>query len=300
MQPCSKAGLPPLKTLNAFNTSLEGRPLTVIAGYLGAGKTTLINRMLAEAEQPFAVIVNDLGALAVDEALIAGQQGATLSLTNGCACCQISADLAAQLARLRQEKFSALVFEASGVAKASRLATLTSQAEGYALAKVVTLVDGQDVPRLLADTYLSPLIKEQIAAADWVLQTKRPEGLHPSLASLSTKVGQLPSSGPLPAALAPAYRLDQSGRLEAGIKAPLFQHRVIFPKPDLAPGVLQTFITDHPEIERVKGWLVSPTDAVFVQATRAHFQAQAGAGAQGQGLQFIWRGDSELDFSALT
>ena len=105
--------------------------------------------MLADAVQPFAVIVNDLGALAVDEALIAGQRGTTLSLTNGCACCQISADLAAQLARLRQDDFSALVFEASGVAKASRLATLTSQAEGYALAKVVTLVDGLDAPRLL-------------------------------------------------------------------------------------------------------------------------------------------------------
>ena len=272
----------------------------MIAGYLGAGKTTLINRMLAEAVQPFAVIVNDLGALAVDEALIAGQQGTTLSLTNGCACCQISADLAAQLARLRQDDFSALVFEASGVAKASRLATLTSQAEGYALAKVVTLVDGIDAPRLLADAYLSPLIKEQIAAADWVLQTKRSEGVHPSLTRLAKDIDQLPSSGSLPAALAPGYCFDQRGRLEAGIKAPLFQHRVIFPKPDLAPDALQKFIADHPEIERVKGWLVGPTDAVLVQATRAHFQARAVARAQGQGVQFIWRGDIELDFSALT
>jgi G3E family GTPase len=170
-----------LKPLKSSNFRREDRPLTVIAGYLGAGKTTLINRMLADAVAPFAVIVNDLGALAVDQALIAGQQGSTLTLTNGCACCQISADLAAQLERLRQDDFSALVFEASGVAKASRLATLTSQAEGYALAKVVTLVDGLDAPRLLSDAYLSPLIKEQIAAADWVLQTKRSEGVHPSL-----------------------------------------------------------------------------------------------------------------------
>jgi hypothetical protein len=289
-----------LKPLKSSNFRREDRPLTVIAGYLGAGKTTLINRMLADAVAPFAVIVNDLGALAVDQALIAGQQGSTLTLTNGCACCQISADLAAQLERLRQDNFSALVFEASGVAKASRLATLTSQAEGYALAKVVTLVDGLDAPRLLSDAYLSPLIKEQIAAADWVLQTKRSEGVHPSLASISSNIGQLPSSGALPAALAPEYFFDQSGRLEAGIKAPLFQHRVIFPRPDLTPGLLEAFIVEHPEIERVKGWLVGPTDAVLVQATRAHFQARSGARAQGQGLQFIWRGDAELDFSALT
>ena len=64
--------------------------------------------------------------------------------------------------------------------------------------------------------------------------------------------------------------------------------------------MLQTFIADHPEIERVKGWLVGSTDAVLVQATRAHFQARAVARAHGQGLQFIWRGDAELNFSALT
>ena len=289
-----------MKTIKSFTDLGENRPLTVIAGYLGAGKTTLINRMLAAAEQPFAVIVNDLGALAVDHALIAGQQGSTLTLTNGCACCQISADLAAQLATLRQADFSALVFEASGVAKASRLATITSQAEGYELAKVVTLVDGLDALRLLKDPYLSPLIKEQIAAADWVLQTKRLDAVDPSLALLSPDMKRLSLAGPLPEQLAPEYRFDRSKSQDSGITAPAFQHRVIYPRADLSPLALKAFIAGQPAIERVKGWLANPPDGVLVQATRAHFQTHALTSPPGQGLQVIWRGDVEIDFSALT
>ena len=147
-------------------------PITVIAGYLGAGKTTLINRMLHAADSPFAVIVNDLGELAVDANLISERRGDVVSLTNGCACCQISQDLAAQLDSLRQGGFDAVVLEASGVARASALRQVTSQAEGYALAKVVTLVDGLALERLLADRYLADLVKAQIEAADLVYQTK--------------------------------------------------------------------------------------------------------------------------------
>ncbi|MGB1342668.1 MAG: CobW family GTP-binding protein [Pseudomonadales bacterium] len=147
-------------------------PITVIAGYLGAGKTTLINRMLHAARSPFAVIVNDLGELAVDVNLISERRGDIVSLTNGCACCQISQDLAAQLSNLRDAGFDAVVLEASGVARASALRQVTSQAEGYTLAKVVTLVDGTALDRLLNDRYLADLVKAQIEAADLVYQTK--------------------------------------------------------------------------------------------------------------------------------
>ena len=58
--------------------------LTLIGGYLGSGKTTLVNRMLRAAHKPFAVIVNDLGALPIDEALIETRSAAMVTLTNGC------------------------------------------------------------------------------------------------------------------------------------------------------------------------------------------------------------------------
>ncbi len=59
-------------------------PLTVIGGFLGAGKTSLVNHLLATATRRYGVLVNDFGAVNVDAALIAAQDGATLALTNGC------------------------------------------------------------------------------------------------------------------------------------------------------------------------------------------------------------------------
>ena len=59
-------------------------PLTIIAGYLGAGKTTLINRLLAQADgKRLAVLVNDFGDINIDASLIASHDGGTISLTNG-------------------------------------------------------------------------------------------------------------------------------------------------------------------------------------------------------------------------
>ena len=64
-------------------------PLTVIGGFLGAGKTTLLNRCLREAPAGSVVMVNDFGAIGIDEQLIAGRDGDTIALSNGCVCCQI-------------------------------------------------------------------------------------------------------------------------------------------------------------------------------------------------------------------
>ena len=69
-------------------------PLTVIGGYLGAGKTTLINRLLSESHDArVMVMVNDFGAVNIDAALLARADGDTIELTNGCVCCTLGADL---------------------------------------------------------------------------------------------------------------------------------------------------------------------------------------------------------------
>ena len=87
-------------------------PLTVIGGFLGAGKTTLVNRWLREAEgQRIAVLVNDFGALNIDADLIAGARGDTIALTNGCVCCQIGDDLSRALIQVLESgtRFDAVV-----------------------------------------------------------------------------------------------------------------------------------------------------------------------------------------------
>ena len=68
--------------------SLPRLPLTVVGGYLGAGKTTLINRLLREDHgQRVLVMVNDFGAINIDADLLVSADGDTMTLTNGCVCC---------------------------------------------------------------------------------------------------------------------------------------------------------------------------------------------------------------------
>jgi len=94
-------------------------PLSVISGYLGAGKTTLINRLLAEDHGlKLLVMVNDFGAINIDEALIAQSGEDAIALTNGCICCSMGADLYLAIGDIlqRDQRPDHIVIEASGVA----------------------------------------------------------------------------------------------------------------------------------------------------------------------------------------
>ena len=105
-------------------------PVLLLTGYLGSGKTTLLNRILANmAGIRFAVIVNDIGEVNIDAALI--QKGGVvnqndanlLSLTNGCICCTLKMDLVEQLHDLCvARKFDYIVIEASGICEPAPIA----------------------------------------------------------------------------------------------------------------------------------------------------------------------------------
>ena len=63
-------------------------PMVVIGGWLGAGKTTLVNRLLGQAQgERIAVVVNDIGKVVVDADLVEAGDGDTVELANGCVCC---------------------------------------------------------------------------------------------------------------------------------------------------------------------------------------------------------------------
>ena len=65
-------------------------PFTVVGGFLGSGKTTLLNHLLKMSSGVrFAILVNDFGDLNIDVSLIASHEGETISLTNGCICCNM-------------------------------------------------------------------------------------------------------------------------------------------------------------------------------------------------------------------
>jgi G3E family GTPase len=94
-------------------------PILLVTGFLGAGKTTLVNHVLAQADgRRIAAVVNDFGAINIDAELIAGASDGVVSLPNGCICCSLEGDLLRTLAALlrRTPRPDAIVIETSGIA----------------------------------------------------------------------------------------------------------------------------------------------------------------------------------------
>ncbi len=148
-------------------------PVTVLGGFLGAGKTTAINRLLADATERIGVLVNDFGAIAVDAALIAARDGDMISLANGCVCCALGPDLGDSLARITAgTPPERIVIEASGVSDPWRIAQLVRLQRGVTLDAVIVLVDSEAFPAQLADRWLADTLARQIARADLIALTK--------------------------------------------------------------------------------------------------------------------------------
>ena len=160
-------------------------PLTILGGFLGAGKTTALNRLLQAATGRVGVLVNDFGAINVDAALIAAAGGDVVQLTNGCVCCAIGPDLSDSLARLVALAPDRIVVEASGVADPWRLAQVARLQPGIALDAVLVLADATSFTTHLADPWLADTLARQVQRADLVVaQQMRPgqrcgPGRHP-------------------------------------------------------------------------------------------------------------------------
>lgn len=94
-------------------------PILLVTGFLGAGKTTVVNHLLAHSEgRRIAAVVNDFGAINIDAELIAGASDGVVSLANGCICCSLEGDLLRTLSTLlrRDPRPDYIVIETSGVA----------------------------------------------------------------------------------------------------------------------------------------------------------------------------------------
>lgn len=140
---------------------IKETPVLLLTGYLGSGKTTLVNRILANRKGiKFAVIVNDIGEVNIDANLIeAGgvvdQKGDSLvALQNGCICCTLKMDLVQQLNEIvSQGKFDYIVIEASGICEPAPIAqTICAYPQMYpnlakngkaVLDSIVTVVDAR-------------------------------------------------------------------------------------------------------------------------------------------------------------
>src|SRR5699024_6696170 len=128
------------------------KPLTLVSGYLGSGKTTLINRVLAGGSLGrTAVVVNDFGTINIDAALIRSSGADTIELTNGCICCQISDDVQRTMGALaKRDDLDHVVCEVSGIGNPAQLGAWRTY-PGFRPGGVVVCVDAESTVKRLRD-----------------------------------------------------------------------------------------------------------------------------------------------------
>ncbi len=171
------------------DSTMPSVPVTLLAGYLGSGKTTLVNRLLSHTDRRLAVLVNDVGRINIDASLIARHNGDTIELTNGCVCCSVVDGLAEaflnlsdSMARTPSDEpgFDQVVIELSGVAEPDRVRGWANS-PGFHLDGVVTVVDAERFAALDTDRWVADTVQRQVTGADLLVLTKGPTGVAPVL-----------------------------------------------------------------------------------------------------------------------
>src|SRR5579871_3395008 len=149
-------------------------PILLVAGFLGAGKTTVVNHLLAHAQgRRIAAVVNDFGAINIDAELIAGSSDGVVSLANGCICCSLEGDLLRTLAALlrRDPQPELIVIETSGIADPADIVRNLMDPVIFREAPLETVVCVVDATLPVAKLD-DALLKSQLRAADVVALSK--------------------------------------------------------------------------------------------------------------------------------
>jgi G3E family GTPase len=160
--------------------TVDGRtPVVVVTGFLGSGKTTLVNQLLKH-EPESLVIVNEFGEVPVDHLLVESASERSVALPNGCLCCHLRGDLEEALigAAMRRRRgeiagFDRVIVETSGLADpgpvAQTLYADAALARDFRLGPIVTVVDAADPA---ARGMSAEIARGQIAAADLIVLSK--------------------------------------------------------------------------------------------------------------------------------
>ena len=239
-------------------------PFSVIGGFLGAGKTTLINRLIRQPLMPrLAILVNDFGDIAVDAALLEAHGGDTIALANGCICCSIGNDLTRALGRVLDgdTPVEHIVVEASGVANPGRIMDVARLSPELQPACTLVVVDAGALVEQLEDRWIADTVAAQLGCADLFLVNK-----------LDTVDAE--SRAAVQARLARDYRdtrqvdafedvwprlvafVDGTGTSTEGAREHLpFCSRSLVTERALAPERLRTWLAGRDDVYRVKGWV---------------------------------------------
>ena len=170
-------------------------PTTVVTGFLGAGKTTLVNHLL-DATRPMqiGIVVNEFGEVGIDGQLIVADENPVIEINNGCVCCTVRTDLVASVKALlasHGDRLERLIVETSGLADpAPVLQTFLADPDirdRIELEAVVAVVDAMHASEQLNDD----IAREQIAFADRVIVNKTDVATSETVSSLLTRLKQV-------------------------------------------------------------------------------------------------------------
>jgi G3E family GTPase len=256
-------------SLFSADTSRARTPVTVLTGFLGSGKSTVLNRALRSPRfADTAVIVNEFGAVGLDHLLVEAVDGEMVLLKGGCVCCSVRSDLESSLRELLARRdegrigFSRIVVETTGLADPAPIAQLTLNnpltAPFLAPARIVATVDAPFGEQHLREYWEA---RKQVALADAVLLTQgdvAPE----NLAAVHEAVERLNVSAPRIACVHgevdPQLLLAPGSVAAADVPAPARPHA-------------------HGEIAAVVLQAESPLDWLRVQAWLARLRTEHGA-----------------------
>src|SRR5438067_7626380 len=202
-------------------------PVTVVTGFLGSGKTTLIRELLSRPEgADTAVVVNEFGEVGIDNALLRASSDATVLLGNGCVCCTVRTDLQESLRTLFAERargavpsFRRVIIETSGLADPGPvLQTFASDralGQEFHLQSLVTVVDALAGAGNLARM---PEARHQAALADRVVLTKPDLADNAAVENLTAQLHEItaaPIATAINGAVDAAFLLDEPPDLPA-------------------------------------------------------------------------------------
>jgi G3E family GTPase len=196
-------------------------PVTIVTGFLGSGKTTLIRELLARPEGAnTALVINEFGEEGIDHALLRASSDATVLLGNGCVCCAVRTDLQESLRMLFADRargavpsFARVIIETSGLADPGPvLQTFASDralGEAFHLQALITVVDA---PGGAGNLATMPEARQQVALADRIVLSKTDRADNVTVAALTGHIRNL-TAAPLATAahgvIDPGFLLDE-------------------------------------------------------------------------------------------